>query len=250
MSDEKDTAVSPEETAKEPEASKVESEDKVTTPTKPKDYVLLQHLQRDRGTRSLRAARGGHRRQGVLLEDGTRIRQRAYRYTELSVANLVSNHQSLLEHVREGRLAVFAPDETPLSYDEVVSLVGGELQKSDVKSEVNESSLKEQVQESSTGVKDEEVNPPISPPSKDRDATRPDGELSATLAAVDMAEESKKLASPEQEEAAEELTEGDLLKKNRAELNKLAIEYGVKHPEKMGSKQAVVEAIFAAAEKE
>lgn len=180
MSDPKeDAAVSPEET---PEV-------------KPRETVLVQHLQRDAGSRHLRAQRGGHRRQGVLLDDGTRIRQKAYRKTEISIQTLADNHQSILEHHRKGRLAIFTPDEKEMSYDDVVALLTGKGIK------VNEESLKEQLLT---------VNAPVAPPELDEngdlklpkelteevateDTTKPNIELSETIAAVDMAEQRKKL---------------------------------------------------------
>ena len=178
MSDPKDTVVSPE----------------VTSEVNPRDTVLLQHLQRDAASRHLRADRGGHRRQGVLLDDGTRIRQKAYRKTEVSIETLAANHQSILEHHRKGRLAIFTSDEKELSYDEVLKLLTGRGVV------VMEESLKEQIHT---------VSAPVSPPELDQDGdpkilnvppvaqveepTRPDIKLSETIAATDMAEQQKKL---------------------------------------------------------
>jgi hypothetical protein len=134
MSDnEKDTAASPEQ----------------PTEGKSGQFVLLQHQQRWAGTRGLRAERGGHRRQGVLLDDGTRIRQKAYRFTEMPVSGLLANHQSILEHVREGRVAVYQPDgETELTYDKLVLFIQTELKSEKIK----DHGLKEQVQVATAGV--------------------------------------------------------------------------------------------------
>jgi hypothetical protein len=117
--------------------------------------LLLQHLQRDANTRSLRSQRSGHRRQGVLLDDGTRIRQRGYRVTEISTQTLADNHQSILEHVREGRVAIFTPDEKELSYEQLVALLKDQVPV------VLEASLKEAVHDMLAVVRDDEIKPSL-----------------------------------------------------------------------------------------
>jgi hypothetical protein len=181
---EKDTAASPE---------------VKTEMVKPPAYLLLMHRQRDAENRATRASRGGHRRQGVLLDDGTRVRQRGYRYTQIGLEELKANHQSLLEHVRQGRIGVFMPDEKPLSYDELVALLHGELGDA-----VKEESLQEVIQNTTTAPPtaeqlDQADKAALAAEQAEllgkgpEDVTRPDVELSETLAAADMAEENKKL---------------------------------------------------------
>jgi hypothetical protein len=135
----------------------------------------------------------------VILDDGSRIRQKAYRKTEMSIETLAQNHQSILEHIRCGKLAVFTSDEKELTYDEVVALLTGRGVP------VQEESLREQLINMSA---------PVSPPELDsdgepkipnvvlprEDTTIPNIDLSATIAAVDMAEHRKKL--PEDQSGA------------------------------------------------
>jgi hypothetical protein len=73
----------------------------------------------------MRAARSGHRRQGVLLDDGTRIRKKGRkRFTEVALTTLADNHQKLLEYIRVGTLEACDPKtERPLSYQDVLALI-------------------------------------------------------------------------------------------------------------------------------
>jgi hypothetical protein len=183
MSDEEtDTAVSPEL----PEADEA----------KPLgEYVLVQHLQRWAGSRSLRAERGGHRRQGVLLDDGSRIRQKSYRLHAMPLDTLLANHQSMLEHVREGRLAVFDPDgTTELTYE----LLLAKLHKGLGKENVQEAGHKEAIHGIVAGVPVDPDLPPEIPPrgytNPPEDVTQPSMET-----AVIAAEERKLRIEPEPE---------------------------------------------------
>lgn len=87
------------------------------------DYVLVRHMSRSPRTRTLRAARSGHRRQGVLLDEGTRIRRKGkQRLTEIHLRDFVNNHTKLLEYVRVGTLEIVDPDtEYTIGYDDLVS---------------------------------------------------------------------------------------------------------------------------------
>lgn len=88
-------------------------------------YVLVRHMARSPRTRTMRAARSGHRRQGVLLDDGTRIRKKGRkRFTQVELTTMVNNHQRLLEYLRVGTLEACDPvTERPMSYQEVADLI-------------------------------------------------------------------------------------------------------------------------------
>lgn len=98
---------------------------KVEVAPRVKDYVLVRHMARNPRTRTMRAARAGHRRQGVLLDDGTRIRKKGRkRFTEVALTTLADNHQKLLEYIRVGSLEACDPaTERPLSYQDVLALI-------------------------------------------------------------------------------------------------------------------------------
>lgn len=86
------------------------------------NYVLVRHMARSPLTRTTRAARSGHRRQGVLLDDGTRIRRKGKRrLTQIDLREFIGNHARLLEYVRVGTLEVLDPvSERGLSYDDLI----------------------------------------------------------------------------------------------------------------------------------
>lgn len=94
---------------------------------RPLDYVLVRHMARSPRTRTLRAARSGHRRQGVLLDDGTRIRKKGRkRFTEVALDTLADNNQRLLEYVQIGAIEVCDPKtERPISFDDLLKMIPG-----------------------------------------------------------------------------------------------------------------------------
>jgi hypothetical protein len=89
-------------------------------------HVLVRHMARSPRTRTLRAGRAGHRRQGVLLDDGTRIRKRGRgRYTQVDLTRFAQNHTRLLEYIRTGAIEVCDPKtEQPIPYEGVKELLG------------------------------------------------------------------------------------------------------------------------------
>jgi hypothetical protein len=74
----------------------------------------------------MRAARAGHRRQGILLDDGTRIRKKGrQRLTELTMKTFIGNQAKILELIKIGALELVNPNTlNPMSHDEVMALVG------------------------------------------------------------------------------------------------------------------------------
>ena len=191
----------------------------------PTQLVLVRHMARSPRTRTMRAARSGHRRQGVLLDDGTRIRKKGKRrYTEVDLAALASNHQRFLEFVRVGTIEVCDPvTEQAYSYEELVAKLKA------LAGAIDESGVNQDAVLGSD--QPENSAPSIAPPPMD------------DLPPADP-------GVPELDET-NGLTEEELLKMNRKDLDKVAKkDYGVEDPDKLPNKQAVVEAIFAASEEE
>lgn len=299
---------------------------------RPLFHVLVRHAARSPRTRTMRAARAGHRRQGAILDNGIRIRKRGRRrYTELDLRELVTEHERLLEYVRVGTLEVCDPkSEEVIPYNDLVKMIGQvaawledhkahqaekmyakemedyesamevykeklsawedahkEYEKAEKEHKKAVSKLKEGEEApeftakppSAKPVEPEkpekpeiekevmEVNDPSEgqdslPDSVHSDVTRPDMGEGAAIAAVDQHEaemtgeantsddEDEGADSDLEEEESEEeengngLTEEELMKMTRPELNEAALEYGVEDPESYSSKQAVVDAIF------
>lgn len=249
---------------------------KVTQPRK-EDYVLIKNMASSRETRHIRSSSRGHRYNAIVLDTGRRIRQKGDRLTEVTFHDLLANHQQVLELVRVGKLQVFAPDESLLEYDALKGLIqtfakGKPLDLSGVQTEKDSLALhlshkdasvqgdaEEPDEEDEDGEEDEDEDEKPSEATS-ADPTKPDIDLSTVLAASDQAEASKTgEANPPPSEAGKKdaepkddgYSEEELLAMNRKDLNKIAEkEFRVKHPEKLGSKQEVVEAILNASEKE
>ena len=178
------------------------------------DYVLVRHMARSPRARTMRAARAGHRRQGVLLDDGTRIRKKGrQRLTELAMETFVKNHARILEFVRVGALELVDPfDLEPIPYAELVDiakkLVGGEL---DTDTRVPQDPPMGSVEENTAP--EPKDAPPPAPEASQKDA----------------------------------YYEEELKKMTRPDLNELASsQFGINRPDNMPNKQAVIDAIVAA----
>ena len=195
------------------------------------DYILVRHMARNPRTRTLRAARSGHRRQGVLLDDGTRIRKKGRkRFTEVALTTMVDNHQRLLEYLRVGTLEACDPrTERPLEYEEVLSLI------KNLGSDQKEFTLDDSgVQQDTVDGSDNPENfaPPPSPKKPSKGGSPPKVEQ----------------AAPPKEEGH---TEGELLAMKLDELKLVAVNtYGVDKDavSSMRAKREVVTAIFAQSE--
>lgn len=92
---------------------------------RPLTYILVRHMGRSPRTRTLRAGRAGHRRQGVVLDDGTRIRKKGKkRMTQVDLAAVVDNHAHLLELILVGTIEVCDPyTGNAMQYDDVVGVI-------------------------------------------------------------------------------------------------------------------------------
>lgn len=195
--------------------------------------VLIRHMGRNRRTRTLRAARAGHRRQGVILDNGTRIKKRGERLTQVSLQDLVNKHTRMLEYVRVGTIEVYYPTaQNRLSYDALVALL---KEKGALK--IDERSMVPQ-----------DVVPGSDSPMNSAPTVAPEHQVvePPPPAPTPVEELEKEL----EEEAAEEetptgYTEAELMAMNRKELNKIAKnEFDIKDPASLPSKQAVVDAIL------
>lgn len=184
---------------------------------RPNQYILVRHMARSPRTRTMRAARSGHRRQGVLLDDGSRVRRKGKkRYTQVDLKNFIDNHTQLLEYVRVGTLEICDPvTERAISYDDLVKLLrelgGSELKFSDA------------------------------------------GLQQGAIAGSEMPENAAPAEekAPAAEASAKGFSEEELMKMSRGRLNKVARrDYGVENPEKLANKEEVVQAIFSVAEVE
>lgn len=85
-------------------------ETKTETPKRELNYVMVRHLAYDRAHKMHRAERAGGRRRRFMLDDGTNIRPKGSRMTEVSLDTLAKNLNKFLEGVRNGVVEVCRPD--------------------------------------------------------------------------------------------------------------------------------------------
>jgi hypothetical protein len=203
------------------------------------NYFLIKHLGTDRGTRGLRAANRGHQAREVVLDDGIHVRRSRLRVTEMPFCDYLDCHEAVLNLVRRGVIEVQDATQRAIPYEQLKTLTA-ELGK---------------------GIKDFKVGVGTSPEQEKQEAaayaeahkdqTKPDMDLSAVLAAQDQAEAKKKgeANEPPKTEEKPSYSEEELMAMNRKKLNEVATkEFGVADPDKLPSKQAVIEAIFKASE--
>lgn len=197
-------------------------------------YVLVRHMARNPRTRTMRAARSGHRRQGVLLDDGTRIRKKGRkRFTQVALTTMVDNHQRLLEYLRVGTLEACDPvTERPMDYQEVLDLIKS-LGAAKGEFKLDESGVQ---QDSVDGSDDpENFAPPPSPKRVRKENPPPKTEVGPTQGSAPV----------------EGHTEGELFAMKLDELKTIAVNtYGVDKNavSSMRVKKEVVAAIFAQGE--
>jgi len=117
MSEEKDTAVSPEVAEEQPVdnaeegAVQEEKEEVKKNPPRPKDYVFVNHMMRSARSGLKRHARSGNRRQGVILDNGQRLRRRGARLmNEVNLRTMVECHRRFLDYIEAGIIEVYDPN--------------------------------------------------------------------------------------------------------------------------------------------
>ena len=159
-----------EKAAAEAKAAKAEELERVAN--RPLYHVLVRHMARSPRTRTMRAARSGHRRQGVILDDGKRIRKKGRRrYTEVDLREMVRNNQRLLEYVRIGAIEVCDPkNEQAIPYEGLVELLGSvamwvATREMDVADEAHAKAMEawEEACEAETALAKEEKRDPVLP---------------------------------------------------------------------------------------
>jgi hypothetical protein len=210
-------------------------------PESRENYILVRHMARSPRTRTLRAARAGHRRQGILLRDGKRIRKKGKRrFTQLSFEELVDNHSRLLEFVRVGALEFCDPrSQNPIPYEELVRIV--QMIGEDLKGEGFELDLSGQTVIGGAYLAN---NTAPFPWDDETDGAKSEDEGGDE-------EDDEEEDEPEGDEPEGGLTEEQMLEMKFDDLKALAIEtYGCDEESisKMRSKKEVVSAIFSAAE--
>lgn len=157
--------------------------------------VLVRHMCRSPLTRTKRAARAGHRRQGVVLGNGQRIRKKSRRHlVSVGLDVLIAGAERVMEYVRVGTLEICDPrTATAIPYEDLPELLNG-------------------------------TTPPLPPPTTAPTPPPP----------------------PPPSNPSEGYSEEELEKKTRSELNKIAMEFGIKDADRLPNKPAVIDAIFTA----
>jgi hypothetical protein len=243
-------------------------------------HVLVQHMARSRDTRAERRGTPGNRCHDVRLGNGRRIRRIGERFNEVALEDLAENQETLLEMVKCGRIRIYDPEtEELIPYETLAGAIPAIAEVSAESSNPIELPSTESTpiepsppvdnehvapgaeqfsDEVIAGAAEVSVEPLAESPAEtlevvgQEDVTKPDGELSATIAAIDMAEQGKKVEEepsaqeePQAKEEAPELDEAELMALSRNKLNKAAKKYGIEDPESLQNKQAVVDAMKA-----
>lgn len=223
-------------------------------PTPQLDSVLVQHLAGSPRTRTLRASRSGHRRQGVLLDDGSRIRRKGDRPSELSIHDLVKNHTSILEHVRVGTVEICDPHtEEFIPYVELVALIKASAARLGIKDFVfSDAGLEEGIIDGSDRVDNAApfsystpAAPTIQVPVTEIPPAQPKPPEPAPAP-----EEALPPGPPPQAKKAPKYKEADLSELSKDKLVKIAEREFKLETSKLRSKQALIDAIVAAQVKE
>ncbi len=245
------SAESPEVQAEEATPEILDTEPKAEAP-----YFYLRHVGRRAENRAVRRARAGHRRQGAVLDNGVRIRRKGrYRLTKVRYKEFVKNHERLFFYIDNGIVEAIDPSTMKaIPRDELLNLIHGIAGDFGQKITVGDVALPPRLM--APGEQP--------PPSRPEDVTRPDMGESAIMAAVDQhdaemmgeanpppAEEPPVEEEVETEEETEELdggeeyelTEADLKKMSRKELDKLAKENDL-DPKQYSNKDELIEALL------
>jgi len=178
------------------------------------DYVLVRHCGRSSKGRSQRAVHRGLRKRILFLADGTRLRRQGNgRYTKMSYEALLANADRMFKWLVTGRVQVKKPGQIRhLNRDDLAGLL---------------SELKY------TGV--------LTAPKGD--VTRPDMGQGAVMAAVDQHEAEMTGEANEPQDEEEVLTEADLKKMSRGDLDDLAKDQGL-NPDEFSNKGALIDALL------
>jgi len=245
------------------------SEQNPKSETRPTDtYVLVKHMARSRETKTERAANRGNRFNDIRLGGGRRIRRKGERLTEVSLADLAHNNEHLLEMVRIGKLRFYDPatmEELP--YETLERAMGALKELDPVATKATaetpaaapvETPVTPPTDASESPAQPEApVNPmpepaaPVAEPVAAAEPTTPEAPAAPTPEPAAPVEPVAPVAPPTTDTTEPvdtiKAAEGQLLGMSRHDLNKLAKEAGIKHPEKL-SKENLVKAIMKAKE--
>lgn len=236
MSDEKDTAASPES-----EETTATNDEIIGTP-EPEFHIYVRHIGRSAVNRAQRKARAGHRRQGATLDNGLRIRKKGrMRLTKIALKEFVDNHERLFFYIDNGIIeAIDSATMKAIPRDELLNMLHGLTDNVKVGDEILPPAL-------ITGMV-------AHPPTRPQDVTRTDLDAAAMTAAADQAEAQKTgEANPPPSEQPEDpgqdhdqdegLTEADLKKMSRKELDQVAKDNDV-NPDDYSNKNELIEALL------
>lgn len=148
----------------------------------PRLWVYVRHVGRSAANRASRRARAGHRRQGVLLDNGLRIRKRGrQRLTKLNLKEFVQNHERLFHYLDNCMIEVIDPKTLKvISREDLLGGLRGLAGEFGKKIKVGDPKVPYALV---SGLK-EKTSPPLTRPD---DATLDDIDTSAVTASVDQA---------------------------------------------------------------
>jgi hypothetical protein len=205
-------------------------------------YVYVRHTGRTTATRAQRKARAGNRRQGVVLDNGLRIRKKGrQRVTKLGLRDLVANHRRLFHYLDNHILEVLDPDMKPISRDRLAeileSLAKGMGRKVSVPKVLVPYSRASGLKAGKRPVEDVQEEPESEEETGSTEGPEGEEETTAvTTEAGDSSEEETEGTEGEdtsgeaegtEDSEEDELTEDDLKKMSRAELDEIASASGL-----------------------
>jgi hypothetical protein len=168
-----------------------------------------------------------------MLADGTSIRRKGRRYSQILLDQARAELPKLIKAIEEGYLAFYHPDtEALLTVEELTALVGSPSASEPTKGKIEKApeDSSKAPEEPSLGTKEPDEG---SSPALGKEGSSPEaGEAEAAEGL---------------EETEDGFSRDDLMAMKRPELDTIARECGITSPEKLPTKGAVVDAIFATA---
>lgn len=229
MSDKKDVAVSPDVIE---EKSVDKAEEKKKNPPRAKDYIFINHMMRSARSGLKRHMRSGNRRQGVILDNGQRLRRRGNRLmNEVNLRTLVECHHKLLGYLESGIIEAIDPHtQKVMTIEQVIA-------------KIKEVGYRMNLKQDLLVAYDTPISEAGLP---DPNSTQPNIKVMEELAKTPEATGQDETPPEDNVEPNEGLTEDDLVKLSRSKLNDTAMEYGIEDPGSYKTKQDVIDAIFEA----
>jgi hypothetical protein len=183
-----------------------------------------------------------------MLDSGRKLRFKGERFTEVAFKDFYDNFNTLLASVRSGTAEVCRPDTLrPFTVGQLLDLGKRVAADYDANLKVDKTLLEPLfadltdtqvwVEKPEAGAESADTLEVGGPSESQPEEPLQEAEETGLLSAV-----------PAQLEEEESLTEEDLHKKSRNELNELAETLGIEDPEKLPNKQAVIDEIIACSE--